>query len=172
MVFSPQKPKVIIVNDNDEPIGAKYRNEIDPIKEAYRCSGIWIVNSKNEILLAQRAFTKSHDPGKWGPAVAGTLEEGETYESNAHKEAYEELGLTSLELETGPKQHSRSPRNFFGQWFVCRLNKSVAEFILQKEEVEQVEWVDKQKLVEDIKVRPDKYVPSLKWAVEQLARYW
>jgi isopentenyldiphosphate isomerase len=114
---------------------------------------------------------KSHDPGKWGPAVAGTLEEGETYESNAHKEAFEELGLTDITLEVGPKQHSTSRRNFFGQWFICRLDKSVTEFVLQKEEVEQVAWVKKVELVKDLQANPDKYVPSLRWVIDELIGY-
>ncbi|MFA6422790.1 MAG: NUDIX domain-containing protein, partial [Candidatus Buchananbacteria bacterium] len=84
--------KIIIVNENDEAIGHKERNELD-FSDIYRVSGLWITNLKGEILLAQRAFTKNHDPGKWGPAAAGTVEEGEDYETNILKEAEEELGL-------------------------------------------------------------------------------
>ena len=86
-----KKPKVIIVDENDNPIGLKYREDIDYSKDTYRCTGIWITNSNDEVLIAQRKFTKDKDPGKWGPAVAGTIEEGETYESNAYKEMKEEI---------------------------------------------------------------------------------
>ena len=62
---------------------------------------------ENPIFL--RSFTKSHDPGKWGPAVAGTVEEGETY--NFLKEGQRvywldgELAL----LETEGKQQLSRP---------------------------------------------------------------
>ena len=37
-------------------------------------------------------------PEVWGPAVSGTNEEGETYDSNIIKEAQEEIGLTGYTL--------------------------------------------------------------------------
>jgi isopentenyl-diphosphate delta-isomerase len=70
--------KIIIVDDEDNIIGIKEREEVDKKNLRYRCSALWVKNSKGEILLAKRALTKKHSPGKWGPAVAGTLAENET----------------------------------------------------------------------------------------------
>ena len=89
--------KIIIVDEDDNIIGSKERNSIVS-GDIYRVSALLIENSKGEILLAQRALTKKHDPGKWGPPVAGTVEEGETYESNIVKEAEEELGLKNIQI--------------------------------------------------------------------------
>lgn len=155
------KPKVIIVDESDTPIGLKYRNEIDYTKDTYRCTGIWITNSKGEVLIAQRAFIKDKDPGKWGPAIAGTLEESEDYESNAYKEAHEELGLSGITLTLGPKEHITKPRKYFGQWFFCTVDKPLSDFTIQKEEVEQIAWIDKDELKTDIENNPDKYTHSL-----------
>src|SRR3989338_4245132 len=84
--------RVPIVNEKDEII--EYKDWKDRgLKEIVRVSGLWIVDGNGNILLAQRYKNKTHDPGKWGPAVAGTVEEGETYESNIVKEAEEENGL-------------------------------------------------------------------------------
>ena len=83
-----------IVNENDEIIDYKPRNEIDYKKDYYRIGCLWLTNSKGEVLLAQRLLTKDKDPGMWGPSAAGTLEKGESYESNIYKEAEEELGLS------------------------------------------------------------------------------
>jgi isopentenyldiphosphate isomerase len=76
------KPKIIIVNEKDKEIGLKERGTLKT-EDIYRVTALWITNSKDEILLAKRALTKSNDPGKWGPAVAGTVDEGETYEENS-----------------------------------------------------------------------------------------
>lgn len=162
------KQKIIIVDENDVPIGSKYRDEIDYKKDIYRWSGIWIENSQGKVLIAQRKLTKDKDPGKWGPAVAGTLEEGETYESNAYKEVQEELGITVDALTLGPKQHADTPRRYFGQWFLCKIDKSLKEFIIQEEEVEQIAWIKKEELVKDMKQNPDKYVPSFIQGIEGL----
>ena len=82
-----------IVNEQDEIIEYKDIRNRNP-KEICRVSAIWLVDSDGNILLAQRAFSKKVDPGKWGPSVAGTVEKGETYEENIIKESKEEIGLT------------------------------------------------------------------------------
>ncbi len=155
------KQKIIIVDEHDTPIGLKSRDEIDHKKDIYRWSAIWIENSKKEVLIAQRKLTRDKDPGKWGPAVTGTIEEGETYESNAHKEIKEELGVTVPSFQIGPKQHADTPRRYFGQWFLCTLDKPANGFVLQEDEVEQVAWISKEKLAQDIKLNPEKYTPAL-----------
>lgn len=162
------KPKIIVVDENDIPIGAKYRNEIDYTKDIYRWSGIWVENSQGEVLIAQRKLTKDKDPGKWGPAAAGTLEEGETYESNAYKEVQEELGITVDSLQLGPKQHANIPRRYFGQWFLCKVDKPLSEFTIQEDEVEQIAWIKKEDLIKDMKQNPSKYVPSFLQGIDGL----
>lgn len=52
------KQKIIIVNENDEIIGHKKREEIRQ-EDIYRVSALWLTNSKNEILLARRGLNKS-----------------------------------------------------------------------------------------------------------------
>ena len=157
--------KIIIVDENDNPIGVKYREEVDSQKDIYRCTGIWLTNSQGEILLAQRKLTKDKDPGKWGPAVSGTVEEGETCEINAYKEMEEEIGLTGVELKLGPKQRFFSPRNYFAQWFTCQIDKPIEDFVVQEEEVEEIKWVKEDDLRADLRNNPDKYIPSLPEAI-------
>jgi len=163
-----ERRKVIIVDETDTPIGLKERADIDPTKDTYRCTGVWITNSQDEVLIARRKLTKDVDPGKWGPAVAGTVEEGETYESNAMKEAEEELGLKNVKLDLGPKNHLESPRKYFGQWFVCKVDKAIEDFVIQEDEVEQIAWVGKKELKKDLEANPDKYVPALSRVVDLL----
>jgi isopentenyl-diphosphate delta-isomerase len=51
-----------IVDENDEVIGSKYKDQLSP-EDIYRVARLLIINSKNELLLAQRAFVKEKDPG-------------------------------------------------------------------------------------------------------------
>jgi isopentenyldiphosphate isomerase len=142
--------KTIVVNENDEEIGTILRKNISN-KQIYRISSLWITNSKNEILLAKRAFTKKSNPGKWGPAVAGTNEEGETYESNIYKEASEEIGLTGVKFTKSFKQariDKKYAARYFNQWFKITLDKDVSEFRLLKDEVAEIRWFTKNELFE------------------------
>ena len=153
--------KIQIVDENDNLIGFKERNEIDYQKDIYRVSALWITNSNDEILLAQRKLTKDNDPGMWGPAVAGTLEDGETYESNIYKEAKEEIGLTGVIFEKGPKCRIREPKNYFGQWFLVCVNKKIEDFKIQENEVEKITWIPKNEFIKEIQTQPEKYISSM-----------
>lgn len=156
-----------VVNEADEIIGHKLRNEIDFKKDIYRISALWLTNSKGEVLIAQRLLTKDKDPGKWGPAAAGTLEEGETYESNAYKEAEEEIGLSGIQFKKGPKQRFHV-RESFCQWYTGECDWSADKFIPQPEEVEKVAWVNRAELTQDVADNPDKYVPSMRSILDLL----
>ena len=79
-----------VVNEQDEIIGYKQRNEI-LVDDIYRIASLWVINELGEILLVQRATTKSHDPSKWTCTVNGTVEKGENYEENIIKEMEEEI---------------------------------------------------------------------------------
>ena len=155
------KPKIQIVDKDDNLIGTKYREEVDEVNDINRISTLWVTNSKNEVLIAQRKFTKARDPGKWSCAVAGTVEEGETYESNIYKEAAEEIGLTGQKFTVGPKQFPSGAPAFFMQWYFCVIDKPVEEFVIQEDEVEQLAWIKKDDLVKDVNQNPEKYVPLM-----------
>src|SRR3989338_10763955 len=94
--------RIPIVNEQDEIIGYKDRKDRNKVDIA-RITGLWLWNEKGEALLAQRSFNKKMHPGMWGPAVAGTVEEGETYESNIIKESEEEIGLLGFRPILGTK---------------------------------------------------------------------
>ena len=149
--------KATLVDKNDQVIGAKPLGKIQQT-DIYRVSGIWVTNSKGQVLLAQRQLGKRNDPGKWGPAAAGTVEPGETYESNAYKEAAEEIGLNGFELHRGPKILNDINRAFFVQWFTCIVDWPIDKFKIQKAEVEKLEWVNKNRLIRELKETPDKFI--------------
>jgi len=150
--------KMQIVSSDDELIGVKSKTGIDYLRDIYRITALWLTNSKEEILIAQRSKNHKHGPSLWGPATAGTVEEGETYETNIEKEVEEEIGVTGIELVKGPKQRVSGPRNFFCQWFTAVLDKPEDSFVLQVDEVDAVQWITRADLVKDVHAHPDKYV--------------
>ncbi len=160
--------KIQIVNEQDELIGVKDRSEIDYVTDIYRVSGLWLTNSLGQALLAKRAVTKDKDPGKWGPAVAGTIDENETYEDNIYKEAEEEIGLTGVTFMKTIKMYTDRPRRAFTQWFSGTVDYEIADFTRQVEEVDELAWVDTEQMKQDIRDNPDKYIPAMQTIVEEL----
>ena len=158
--------KITVVNEKDGIIGYKERGTLTS-KEIYRVSALWIENSKGEVLLARRAYSKKKDPGMWGPAVAGTIDKGETYELNIIKEAEEELGLKNIEPKKLVKQRVRTPHNHFTQWFLLKLNKPLEYFKINKEEVAEIKWFPKGELLGLVKEDSPELIVSLKKFIRQ-----
>lgn len=165
--------RITIVDENDTPIGAKDRDALGP-NDIYRVAAIWITKPGGDILLAQRAHTKKHSPGKWGPAVAGTIEEGEEYAVNALKEAVEEIGLmiNPKKLEKGPHQKVGTPNTkYFIQWFTYVTDMPTDVLELNKEEVAQVRWLSREVVRQMIEKEPGLLVESApEWMGEFLKK--
>jgi isopentenyldiphosphate isomerase len=157
--------KFTIVDENDNVIGQKERADIKS-EDIYRVSALWITDSKGNILLAKRALTKKNDPGKWGPAVAGTVEEGETYFSNIIKESGEEIGLHNISPVEGPKIRVRGEHNYFVQRYSIKVDLDISVFTIQKDEVAEIKWFSKQELKDQLQKTPEQFLKSISQRVE------
>lgn len=151
--------RIPIVNEQDEIIGYKDSKDRDPHREITRSSGLWVTDKEGNILLAQRAFTKKIAPGLWGPAAAGSVEEGETYESNIIKEAEEEIGLTGIKPILGPKRYCSTSHEYFAQWFRVFVDHNYP-FKKQDEEVEDIRWFSPSELALLLKEKPEIFLPG------------
>lgn len=160
--------KIQIVDDQDKLIGVKERTEVDYKTDTYRVSALWLTNSKGQTLLAKRAAVKDKDPGKWGPAVAGTIDEGETYDENIYKEAEEEIGLTGEQFKKGQKILVKYPRTYFCQWYFVTIDRDTDSFVMQEDEVDKLTWIDIGQMKQELKTNPDKYVPAMQQIVDEL----
>ncbi len=162
------KPRVQIVNESDQLIGHKLRADIDYTHDIYRTASLWLENGDGGILIAQRKVVKDKhkDPGLWGPAVSGTLEEDETYESNIIKEAAEEIGLTNISPIFVTTFLQLTPRRQFASIFVYTTDLPLSAFVIQEDEVEQIQWIAKASLLQDFQDNPTAYVPSMSKFIE------
>lgn len=153
--------RVIVVDKDDATVDVKLFEDMR-YADIYRVSALWLTDTATgDVLLAQRKWTKRHDPGKWTCAVAGTIEEGEAYDRNIVKEIEEEIGLTGLALTKGPKQFvDDGAHKFFCQWFYASVDKNAVELRLEEDAVEQVRWLPPKELIADAEQHPEKYPPT------------
>jgi isopentenyl-diphosphate Delta-isomerase len=151
---------ISIVDEDDTIIEYVEISERKP-EQIYRVSALWVTNSHGDILIAQRHRSKKHYPLRWWPAVAGTVEKGETYLSNIIKETEEEIWVSITDPTLGPKIQTKTWYLHFTQWFTATLDKTIDEFTLQKDEVEQVRWVSPEKLVSELEENPEIFTPSM-----------
>lgn len=162
--------RIPIVDENDNVITYKDRAERLP-SEITRVAALWVGNDKGEVLLAQRAFTKKDSPGLWGPAVAGSVEEGETYESNIIKEAEEEIGLKNFELVLGPKIRRSGTHQYFAQVFFTIISKDYP-LVKQDSEVEALRWFTKEEFYKTIKEKPEIFLKSTENYTDEFYKYY
>lgn len=148
--------KLVIVDEADRFIGAKDRRELKPT-DIYRVARLLIINTRGQLLLAQRSFVKEKDPGVWGLAVEGTVEEGEDYEANIRKEAKQEIGITLGSLKIGPKLRMTGKYNHQCQLFIYNVDLDTAQLHLQQEELADVRWYDPHTLRHEVNKEPEKF---------------
>ena len=162
----PEKNRQI-VDKNDVVLGAKLDHTIDFNRDIYRVSALWLLNSKGEVLIAKRSPKKKNRGGLWGPSVAGTVENIETYLQNIVKESAEEIGLTDVEYVAGKKMYFDGPRKYFTQYFFATCDRNVDDFELE-DEVDSVKWVSKDWLVDDVAIHPECYLPHMDRVIKEV----
>lgn len=149
-----------IVDRNDILIGAKSKLEISHPRDIYRVSAAWVINPLGQVLLARRSLADTNEAGKWGPSVAGTVEQDESYEDNIRKELREEIGLHDTELHVGPKEFVDGQRRYFVQWYYTLCDKTAEDFELQHEEVTAVRWLSLSQLTEKFAQCPGQFIAN------------
>jgi isopentenyl-diphosphate delta-isomerase len=83
---------VILVNEKDEQIGLMPKLEAHEKAVLHRAFSVFILNSKNEIMLQQRAHHKYHSPLLWTNTCCSHQRAGETNIQAGGRRLYEEMG--------------------------------------------------------------------------------
>lgn len=86
-----------IVNDADEVTGQASRAEVHRLKHRHRATHMLLSNSRGEVFVQLRSYSKDNSPGLWDTSAAGHVDAGESYMACAVREVYEELGITIVE---------------------------------------------------------------------------
>lgn len=85
--------EVILVNENNEPIGKMEKMEAHRKAILHRAFSVFIFNSKGEMLLQQRAIGKYHSGGLWTNACCSHPSPGEETPDAASRRLQEEMGF-------------------------------------------------------------------------------
>jgi isopentenyl-diphosphate delta-isomerase len=90
--------QVILVDDQDHPIGLMEKMEVHEKAILHRAFSVFIFNEQGELLLQQRALTKYHSAGLWTNTCCSHPRPNETTKAAANRRIMEEMGFdTSLE---------------------------------------------------------------------------
>ena len=158
--------RIPIVDKEDNIIEYKEREDADS-EDIRRIVVLHVFNQNNQILIAKRQNTKAVNPNKWGPSVAGTVDEGYDYDDTLIKETEEEIGLINIKPIFYKKLfYDIDGSRFTGIYYVKIDSININDFKLQQEEVSEVKWIDILDLERWYKEKPEEFVPAFKRHIE------
>ncbi|WP_297090502.1 isopentenyl-diphosphate Delta-isomerase [uncultured Draconibacterium sp.] len=87
--------KVILVDKNDQVLGEMGKMEAHVKGELHRAISVFIVNTKGQWLLQQRAFNKYHSSGLWSNTCCSHPFPSEDSIEAANRRLREEMGMAT-----------------------------------------------------------------------------
>jgi isopentenyl-diphosphate delta-isomerase len=161
---------VILVNEQDIPIGSMNKMEAHYGAHLHRAISVFIVNSKGEWLLQQRTTEKYHSKGLWSNACCSHPAPGEKTVDAAVRRLKYEMGITApltdifsfyymAELENGLTEHEID--HVF--WGICDEKPNP-----NTHEVMDYRYVDYHSLLNEVSVTPEKYSEWFKMIIEKV----
>lgn len=156
-----ERNSVILVDVFNNPIGKMEKQEAHNTPNLHRAFSVFLVNSKNEILIQKRADTKYHSPGLWANACCS---HPQNYDENilvsAKNRLEEELGISGVKLE-----------QLFSFVYFAKLDEHLYEYehdsvligrydgevILDPSEASECEWISPIRLADELKNNPQKF---------------
>lgn len=86
--------QVILVNEADEAVGLMEKMRAHELGLLHRAVSLFVVNSRGEMLLQQRALHKYHSGGLWTNACCSHPREGESPLQAVSRRIQEEMGFS------------------------------------------------------------------------------
>lgn len=108
---------------------------------------LFIINSKNQVLLEKRSMNKKIHPGKLG-LCEGHVHAGEDNMSGVIRELEEELGIVAnkddiIHFCTILKERTTNSNITYA--YYMPLDKDAKDFVIQEDELSEVMWMDFEK---------------------------
>ncbi|MDI6034121.1 isopentenyl-diphosphate Delta-isomerase [Flavobacterium sp. LB2P84] len=150
---------VILVNENDEQIGLMPKLEAHEKAVLHRAFSVFVLNSKNEIMLQQRAHQKYHSPLLWTNTCCSHQREGETNIQAGSRRLFEEMGFKT---ELKELFHFIYKAPFDNGLTEHELDHVMIGYYddapeINVEEVEDWKWMKIEDVKEDMEVHPELY---------------
>lgn len=161
---------VVLVDELDNKVGLMEKMEAHINPTLHRAFSIFIFNSKNEMLLQQRALSKYHTPGLWTNTCCSHPRNGESLHDATKRRLQEEMGMQcelkeafsfiyKADVMQGLVEHE------FDHVFIGTSDDLP---IINKDEVESFRYDTVENIKADIERNPQNYTAWFKIAFDKL----
>ena len=151
--------KVILVDKNDKVLGEMEKMEAHEKGLLHRAISVFIVNSKGEWLIHQRAFNKYHSNGLWTNTCCSHPYPEETSIDAANRRLMEEMGMTAPLQEIFAFTYKEELDNQLTEHELDRVFIGFSDEKPQPNADEVANWkyIDFGELKKDVKNNPQNY---------------
>jgi len=156
--------RIIIVDENDKPIGDATIQEAREKSLIHRVARIMVENPETKQILLQKRSPKLLWPNCWDNSAAGHVDAGEDWLQGARRELREEIGIDTNYLEevgtyfTEAMQQGYKLRRFNR---VYKYETTTLPTNLQEEEVTEVRWFTPEEIRDLLKEHPEQCTDGL-----------
>lgn len=171
--FEGANDLIILVNEDDEQVGIQDKFSVHQLGLLHRAFSVFVFNSKNELILQQRADNKYHSPGLWTNTCCSHPIPGEKTIDACHRRLMEEMSL-SCEL-----------RHVFSFIYRCKFPNGLIENefdhvyvgysdhipVLNKNEAKDWKYITINNLEREIELQPDNFTEWLKICFPRLIEH-
>ncbi|WP_136468393.1 isopentenyl-diphosphate Delta-isomerase [Flagellimonas onchidii] len=168
-----KEENVILVNEQDEPIGLMPKMEAHEKAVLHRAFSVFIMNDKGQTMLQQRARDKYHSPLLWTNTCCSHQRDGESNIEAGKRRLLEEMGFqTELEelfsfiykapFDNGLTEHE------LDHVMLGTYNDSP---VINQSEVESWKWMHPSDIKKDIEENPNEYTVWFKIIFERFYDY-
>lgn len=155
---------VILVDNQDNETGIQDKLSVHQLGLLHRAFSVFVFNSKNELILQQRADGKYHSPGLWTNTCCSHPKPGEKTIDACKRRLMEEMGMECY-LEFS-----------FSFMYKCKFSNGLTEHefdhvyvgytdnlpVLNYAEVKEWKYIDLFELEKEIELHPEKFTEWLK----------
>ena len=163
------KEQVILVDEQDNPIGLMEKIEAHEKALLHRAFSVFIFNNKGELMLQQRAKDKYHSPLLWTNTCCSHQRDGETNLEAGKRRLQEEMGFVT-DLEEVFSFVYKAP--FDNGLTEHELDHVMVGFYndkptLNREEAESYKWMTLEEVKVDMSLNPNEYTAWFKIIFEK-----
>jgi isopentenyl-diphosphate Delta-isomerase len=160
---------VVLVDEHDNETGTMEKQQAHITASLHRAVSVFIFNSRNELLLQQRAAGKYHSALQWTNTCCSHPRPGEVAIDAAHRRLQEEMGLSCnlqkaftfvylADLENGLTEHEYD-----------HVFTGITDTTPVPDEGEAAAWkyMTMDELKKSIEISPDSYTPWFKLCIDK-----
>lgn len=165
--------QVILVDEQDNVLGAMEKMEAHLHPALHRAISVFIVNTKGEWLLQQRALGKYHSNGLWTNTCCSHPRPGESSYDAAKRRLDEEMGMLAELSEMFHFIYREQLDNELTEYELDHVFVGVSDQLPQinSDEVHSYKYTAYTELKEDIKNNPENYTVWFLKIVDRVNEY-